>query len=67
MGSKVIDIAELIRDDLRAIKRDNVDSDGKKQINSKEEQKVILGRSPDFGDCLMMRVAFEFVPKSQYL
>lgn len=67
MGTKVEDIQDLIRDDLRAIKRANVDMEGKIQINNKEDQKIILGRSPDFGDTLMMRVPFEFVNKDVYL
>lgn len=67
VGGKVSDIKELIRDDLRAIKRDKVDMEGKICINPKEEQKVILGRSPDFGDSLMMRALFDFMPKSQWL
>ena len=67
MGNKVMDIKELIRDDLRCIKRANVDMDGKKQINTKEEQKIILGRSPDFADTLMMRVYFDLIPKQIYL
>ena len=38
-----------------------MDSEGKKQINSKEEQKVLLrGRSPDFADGAMLRIHFEF-------
>ncbi len=67
VGSKVMDISELIRDDLRAIRRENADSEGKYQINDKADQKIILGRSPDFGDCLMMRYYFELMPKSVYL
>lgn len=66
-GAKIIDITELIRDDLRAIKRAPDDNDKKKRINKKDEQKTILGRSPDFADTLMMRAAFEFRPKSIYL
>ena len=60
VGGKLTDVRELIKADLRAIKRKDSDKDGKKKINSKEEQKIILnGRSPDFGDTAMMRVQFE--------
>lgn len=59
IGSEVKDIRDLIKADLRAIKRDKVDMEGKLQINSKEDQKTILGRSPDFADNLMMREYFE--------
>lgn len=67
IGSAITDISELIRNDLRAIKRAEVDKEGKKKINDKEEQKAQLGRSPDFGDTIMMRAAFEFITKSVYL
>lgn len=67
MGAKIVDIADLIKADLRAIKRSNPDMEGKRQINSKEEQKTILGRSPDFGDCIMMRAYFDLMPKVGYL
>lgn len=61
LKGKIYDVRELIKQDLRAIKSKNRDTDGKKQINSKEEQKVILrGRSPDFGDGAMLRVHFDF-------
>lgn len=62
VGGKLTDVRELIKADLRAIKRKDPDKDGKKKINPKEEQKVILnGRSPDFGDNMMMRVYFDLI------
>lgn len=61
LGNKIVDVRELIKQDMKAIKKRNPDADGKKQINSKAEQKVILrGRSPDFADGAMLRVHFEF-------
>jgi hypothetical protein len=60
LGNKVYDIRRLISEDLRAIKKKGVDMDNKKQVNSKDEQKIILGgRSPDFGDAASMRTFFE--------
>lgn len=60
VGGKVVDIRELIKEDLRAIKRVKVDMEGKKKINSKDQQKILThGRSPDFGDTIMMREWFE--------
>lgn len=53
-------IKELIRDDLRTVKRENPDRENRKQITSKEIQKqALLGRSPDFLDMLMMRSELE--------
>lgn len=58
-----IDIKVLIKKQLSAIKRGtNVDIQGgniKLTVNSKEEQKEILGHSPDFADNFMMREDFE--------
>jgi hypothetical protein len=60
IGNNIIDVKKLITEDLRAIKKKDMDSENRKQINSKEEQKNILGgRSPDFGDSLSMRAYFD--------
>jgi hypothetical protein len=51
--------AETIIQELQAIERANIDKDTKPSINSKDSQKQILGRSPDYADALMMRFWFE--------
>lgn len=51
---KLIKVEELIARHLRSIKIVPV-LEGKKQINTKEEQKLIAGGSPDMADTLMMR------------
>ncbi|OOG19141.1 hypothetical protein BWD42_04105 [Sphingobacterium sp. CZ-UAM] len=57
---KEVTIVMYIEQDLRAIKKKDKDSEGKKRINDKIEQKAILfGRSPDFGDNFCMRAWFE--------
>lgn len=49
--------------DLDTIKQHNVDKDGKLQIIPKDKQKELLvGRSPDDGDALMMRSYFDLKP-----
>lgn len=63
MGGKVVDVRDLIKQDLRAIKREKKDMEGKFQITKKEEHKAILGRSPDFGDNIMMREYLELRPR----
>ena len=61
IGQMVMSIDKMIKEDLRAIKKKVMVKDEKLQINTKEEQKNILGgRSPDFGDALSMRVIFDF-------
>ena len=60
VNGKEQEIKKLIISDIQSARRKDAESDGKKQIISKEEQKNILqGRSPDFGDALSMRVVFE--------
>lgn len=66
IGKNMVSVQKLITEDLRAIKRKNPDSDGKKQMNSKEEQKNILGgRSPDCGDAIWMREYFELAAEPE--
>ena len=63
-GGKLTDVRQLIIDDLKAVKRKDPDKDNRKQINDKDEQKVILnGRSPDFGDCMMFRIIFDLMKR----
>jgi hypothetical protein len=50
---------QLITEELEQIKAKDVDKDGKMKVISKDEIKQHLGRSPDFADCLMMRMYFE--------
>lgn len=50
---------EKLKEELQAIRIVNIDDDtGKFQINSKDEQKEILSRSPDLADALMMAMSF---------
>lgn len=52
---------ERIKDEISVcLKRDNVDKDeGKKRIIGKDKMKILLGRSPDYMDMLLMRMIFE--------
>lgn len=45
-----------IREELEQVKAKNIDNDNKKQIISKDEVKLVLGRSPDYSDSLMLRM-----------
>jgi hypothetical protein len=61
-------IKDLIKEDLQKIRREKVDHENKKEITNKEQLKNALGgRSPDFGDMLMMRSEFDFLKKKKYL
>lgn len=53
-----------LMEDLESVKNRSLDTDNKLSILKKEEIKKIIGRSPDFSDMLMMREAFELVPKT---
>lgn len=59
-NGKVVDVRDLIEQDVRAWKRKPRSTEGKMQMNNKDEQKILLhGRSPDFGDCILMRKYYE--------
>lgn len=61
-GSKIVDVRDIVKKELRAIRKAEADKDKKLKINTKAEQKVILGGwSPDFADAVMMREVFELV------
>lgn len=54
-----IDFEEMLTEDLEQIKANDIDDDSKKlDVVPKSEVKEALGRSPDFGDNLMMRMVF---------
>lgn len=56
-----IDYEELLTEDLEQIRAKDVDNDDKKlDIISKEKVKESIGRSPDFGDNMIMRMIFFF-------
>ncbi|MGI4871376.1 MAG: terminase large subunit domain-containing protein [Janthinobacterium lividum] len=60
LAKKETTVLLLLKADLKAVKRAPSDADKRKAINSKDEQKALLGgRSPDFGDTFMMREWFE--------
>lgn len=61
-----IEIKEMLIEDLEHIKVKDIDKDGKILIIPKEEIKENLGRSPDLGDALMMRMFFEFQQESSH-
>ena len=56
----VPEFREIIIEELSALLRHkNADSDGKLQIKPKDEVKESLGRSPDVGDAIIMRMWYE--------
>jgi phage terminase large subunit len=64
-------ISDLM-EELDAIKQTDSSEDGKKAIIPKSEIKLVLGRSPDFADIMMMRMFFElkdmpFIYKPKYI
>lgn len=56
------EIKEMIEQDLEQVKQDNIDKEGKIKLVSKETIKANIGRSPDIGDMLMMRMYYELKP-----
>lgn len=57
------DVQDKITKELEQVKQYNMDKDGKRQIVPKEKVKELIGRSPDYSDCLMMRMWFDYRTK----
>lgn len=53
-------IRDLLSEELAQIKRKDGDKEGKLEIEGKDKQKEMLGRSPDVADTFIMRMFFEF-------
>lgn len=58
------DTFDDICQELQVIKQKDIDMDGKLSVIPKDIIKKIIGRSPDYADCLMMRMIYELKPKS---
>lgn len=56
------DIRQSFIEEIEQLKAKDIDKDGKQAINSKDDMKQALGRSPDFLDCCIMRMWFDFKP-----
>jgi phage terminase large subunit len=54
---------QLLIEELEQIKSRDADKDGKRKIIPKEEVKEKIGRSPDYSDCLLMRMYFELIKR----
>jgi inhibitor of KinA sporulation pathway (predicted exonuclease) len=50
---------EMLCQELQVIKQKDIDKDGKLAIIPKDIMKKILGHSPDYADCMMMRMLCE--------
>lgn len=47
--------------DLDSVEAYKIDNDSKQKLIPKEKQKEKLGRSPDYGDCFLIRYALELI------
>lgn len=52
-------VVDELTQELLAVKLKDVDKDNKVAVQSKDEMKKVLGKSPDLSDALMMRMYFE--------
>jgi phage terminase large subunit len=57
---------QAIIEELQYVKQKNMDKDGKREVLSKDEVKLLLGRSPDYADMIMMRYWFELKPSFEW-
>lgn len=58
------DQKERLTEELDYTKRVDMDDERKLKITSKDDIKLLLGRSPDLADALMMRMFFELVQQT---
>jgi phage terminase large subunit len=57
-------IKKFLIEDLEQVKQKDADKDGiRLALVSKQVTKLVTGRSPDFGDLLIMRMWFDYQPK----
>jgi PBSX family phage terminase large subunit len=52
-------VVEELTQELLAIKLKDIDKDNKIAVQSKDEMKKVLGKSPDLSDAIMMRMYYE--------
>lgn len=57
------EIRQMIIEELEQIKAKDIDKDGKQNVLPKDEIKAKIGRSPDLGDTMMMRMYFSYKPQ----
>lgn len=58
----------ILEDQMKAIRKDKPDLDGKLSVIRKDEQKTLIhGLSPDFMDCFMMREYFERFTQNRFV
>lgn len=61
--TKDAQIQQWLTEDLEQVKEQHTDADERKrQLVPKPETKIVLGRSPDFGDAFIMRAVFDLRP-----
>ena len=53
------DVIQDLTQELLSVKIKNLDKDQKVSVMSKDEQKRLLGRSPDISDALMMKMYYD--------
>jgi hypothetical protein len=52
-------VVDDLTQELLAVKLKDIDKDNKVAVQSKDEMKKILGKSPDLADSIMMRMYYE--------
>tara|TARA_R100000458_G_scaffold55931_1_gene60358 strand:- start:3262 stop:4572 length:1311 start_codon:yes stop_codon:yes gene_type:complete len=57
--NKDINIKKCIIQELEQVRSKDADKDNKLQVIPKEQIKLIIGRSPDYADAIMMRMFYE--------
>lgn len=65
---KTYDLRRMIKDQFRAVRREKIDFEGRKEITPKDKQKNANdGLSPDIYDMALIRAEFDFIPKRRFM
>lgn len=58
---------EMLDEELTAVRQKDMDKDTKKAVEGKENVKIVLGRSPDIADTVMMRSYFDLIGTTSWI
>lgn len=59
-------VKKCLIEELEAVQLKEIDPEGKIRLVSKDDVKQMIGRSPDYADCLMFRMWFELKPQLEF-
>ncbi len=59
-------VKKCLIEELESVQLKEIDPEGKIRLISKDDVKQMIGRSPDYSDCMMFRMYFELRPQREF-